>query len=129
MAANLLAGLPLRAIAEAVGASLGTVFRDKEIIVKRWKEEQMSLINGAIELDLERINHAINAIWTAVKAGNLQAIDRLVKLQEQRARLLLLDKPQDDGQKDDSHLAHFAEFFPADARAVPTLAESPAEHH
>jgi hypothetical protein len=44
-------------------------------------------------LELERLDVAQVALWRQVQAGNLGAIDRLLKIMERRARLLGLDAP------------------------------------
>ena len=44
-------------------------------------------------LELERIDRALLAIWKQVQAGNLGAIDRMIKLQDRRAKYLGLDAP------------------------------------
>lgn len=48
----------------------------------------------AIEIMLQRIDRSISGIWEPVKKGQLGAIDRLVRLEEHRAKLLGLYSPQ-----------------------------------
>jgi len=45
------------------------------------------------QLELDRIEEAVKAIWSSVQDGNLYAIDRLVKLSERKTRMLGLDSP------------------------------------
>jgi hypothetical protein len=47
----------------------------------------------AAQLELDRIEEAIKALWTSVQDGNLQAIDRLAKLSERKCKMLGLDSP------------------------------------
>ena len=92
MAANLLAGLNYREIAEALGVSIGTVSADVQLLVRRWRAEQVGDISQWQALNVKRLDRAINAIWGEVADGNLQAIDRLQKLIEQQGRLLGFDQ-------------------------------------
>jgi hypothetical protein len=47
----------------------------------------------ARKLEVERLDAALCAIWEKVVAGNLWAIDRLLKISEQRCKLLGLNAP------------------------------------
>lgn len=92
VAANLLAGLNYREIAEALNVSLGTVSSDVEALLKRWRAEQISQVGEWQALNVKRLDRAINAIWGDVANGNLAAIDRLQKLIEQQGKLLGFDQ-------------------------------------
>jgi 5,10-methylene-tetrahydrofolate dehydrogenase/methenyl tetrahydrofolate cyclohydrolase len=50
-------------------------------------------VNEARKLEVERLDAALAAIWEKVVTGNLWAIDRLLKISEQRCRLLGLNAP------------------------------------
>jgi hypothetical protein len=103
VAANLLAGLTVREMAEALGVSKGTVERDLKVIMQRWRDEQLEDTDQVVQMELKRIDVAVNALWDDVKAGKVSAIDRFVRLQEQRAKFLGLYKPtkvQTTGQVD-----------------------------
>lgn len=91
VAANLLAGLNYREIAQALGVSIGTVSGDVALLVRRWRTEQVEDVGQWQALNAKRLDRAINAIWGEVADGNLQAIDRLQKLIEQQGRLLGFD--------------------------------------
>ena len=43
---------------------------------------------------LERINRLLLGVWQSATKGNLQAVDRAVKLMERESRLLGLDSPE-----------------------------------
>ena len=94
VAANFLAGLTFRQIAEATNCGLGTVSRDVEAIVERWQKEQVQLVGEQRQVDLQRLDLVLNAIWERVLHGDLSAIDRYMKVAEHRARLLGLYAPQ-----------------------------------
>ena len=93
VAANLTAGLNYRDMADALDVSLATVAGDVKAIVKRWQDEQVSTIDQWVQLESHRLDRAINAIWDKVQAGDLGALDRMLKIMERRARLLGLDTP------------------------------------
>jgi hypothetical protein len=92
VAANLLAGLNYREIADALGVSVGTVSGDVALLVRRWRAEQVNDVGEWQALNVKRLDRAINAIWGEVADGNLSAIDRLQKLIEQQGRLLGFDQ-------------------------------------
>ncbi len=48
----------------------------------------------AAQLELDRIEAAIRAIWNQVQEGNLKAIDRFTKLSEAKRSMLGLDAPE-----------------------------------
>ena len=93
VAANLTAGLNYRDIAGALDVSLATVAGDVKTILKRWRAEQVSTIDQWVQLESHRLDRAINAIWEKVNDGDLNAIDRALKIMERRAKLLGLDTP------------------------------------
>jgi hypothetical protein len=97
VAANLLAGLSFRDIAEAiqtefatdpdVGTSLRTVQLDVKAILKGWERDQIESIMHRKRMELVRLNRALNAIWNQVVKGDLQAVDRFIKLSERRGKI------------------------------------------
>jgi hypothetical protein len=93
VATNLLAGLSYRAMAEALGVSLGTVAADVKIIMGRWQREQISQMAEVIAVETVRLDRALNAIWDKVLAGDRGAINTMLKIMERRTRLLGLDAP------------------------------------
>ena len=80
-------------MAEALGVSLTTVAGDVKMILGRWQAEQVSSVDQWVQLESHRLDRAINAIWDKVADGDLNAIDRALKIMERRARLLGLDTP------------------------------------
>jgi hypothetical protein len=92
VAANILAGLNYRDIAEGLGVSLGTIARDAQIMLERMRKEQVQTVSEAVLVDLRRIDVALNAIWDDVKSGKLLAIDRMERLLRRRAEMLGYDQ-------------------------------------
>jgi hypothetical protein len=93
VAANLLGGLNYRQMAEALGVSIGTISSDVKIILGRWQREQVKDADDYVQMELVRLDRALNAIWDRVLEGDLKAIETMLKIEERRARLLDLDAP------------------------------------
>lgn len=94
VAANILAGLNYRDLAKQLNVSLGTIANDVKIVARRYREEQISEYADIVQLELRRIDTALNAIWNDVKAGSRSAIETMVMLQNQRAKYLALFEPE-----------------------------------
>lgn len=94
VAANLTGGLNYRDMATALGVSLGTVSKDVKIILARWRNEQVTAVDDWAQLEVRRLDRVLNGIWDKAIAGDLSAVDRVIKVMERRAKLLGLDKPE-----------------------------------
>ena len=93
VASNLLAGLNYRDMAVALNVSLGTIAHDVGIILARWREEQVRTIGDITEIELRRLDTMLNAVWADAKSGKLGHIDRVIRIDERRARILGTDAP------------------------------------
>lgn len=93
VAANLLAGLTYRQMAEVFNVSLGTIAEDVRVIIGRWQREQVKDTDEFVQIELIRLDRAINAIWTKVEAGDPTNIGLMLKIQERRAKYKGLDAP------------------------------------
>ena len=93
VAANLLAGVTYREMANALNVSLGTIARDVKIILGRWQREQVDDLDEHVQIALKRLDVALNAIWDEVKDGKKAAIDRMLSIEQRRAKLLGYDAP------------------------------------
>jgi hypothetical protein len=65
-----------------------------------WKSVKSALNRTLVEsaeelrtMQISRLDKMLSAIWVDVIKGNLKAIDRAIKLEERRAKLLGLDAP------------------------------------
>jgi len=94
VAANVLAGLNYRDMALQLGVSLGTIANDVKIVARRYREEQISEYADIVQLEIRRIDTALNGIWDGVKAGDRDSVTMLVMLQNQRAKYLALFDPE-----------------------------------
>jgi hypothetical protein len=90
VSANILAGLNYRDMATQLNVAIGTIARDVKIITTRLKHEQLADIELVAQTELRRLDTALNAIWAKVQAGDYTAIDKLLRLQDQRAKYLPL---------------------------------------
>lgn len=93
VAANLVGGLNYRQMSEALEVSIGTIAADVKIILKRWEKEQVSEIDKIRQLELQRLDRALNAIWDRVLEGKTHAVAAMLKVMERRAKILGLDAP------------------------------------
>lgn len=96
VAANVLAGLNYRDMAKQLNVSLGTIANDVKVVARRYREEQISEYADIVQLEIRRIDTALNGIWDGVKAGDRDSVAMLVMLQNQRAKYLALFDPELD---------------------------------
>jgi len=86
-------GKSYRQIGEIVGVSYVTAYNDVHKALEVVKEKCFEEAKKVKAIEIARLDRALAAIWDEVEAGNLQAIDRLIKIQERRARFEGLDAP------------------------------------
>lgn len=141
VAANLLAGLTYREIAQSIHTAdgrpvgIGTIARDVQELLKRWRTEQVSLIEEKKSLEERRIDVALNSIWERVTKGEPEAINLFRGLSADRRRLRGLDAPtkiastDPSGEKpamtDDERLARIAALI--GLVAAPSVAAETAD--
>lgn len=97
-------GLSIRAIAAKVGISPVTVLADLRAGLQAVIEETKDRAEENRAIDLERIDAAVELAMREIESGNIDAIDKLVKLLDRRAKLLGIDAPTktdvtSDGEK------------------------------
>jgi hypothetical protein len=88
------AGMPYRAIATQLGVSHQQAYEDVQRELKAIAEQSAEEAQAVRQLDLERLDAMTIAIWGQVRAGNLGAIDRALRISERRAKLLGIDAPE-----------------------------------
>lgn len=122
VAANLVAGLNYRDIANALDVSVGTVTSDVKAIMAVWKAAQQQDATDWIALELRRLDAALNAIMPAIQEGHLGAIDRLLAIQARRARYIPnLEQPVKVAPTDPSGTQAYAPSIDPAARAQDAL--------
>ena len=78
-------------IAKVMGCNKSTAKRRIDRAIAAVTQETARAV---VLLENQRLDRAQRAIWPAVITGQLGAIDRLIKIQERRARLNGYDAPQ-----------------------------------
>lgn len=87
------AGRSYAEIAAALGLSKGGCHK---LVHQGLAESRAAIAGSADELRAEeasRLDALLTATWPDARRGNLQAVDRVLKVMERRARLLGLDAP------------------------------------
>jgi len=74
-------------------------------------------------MQIQRIDNMLDAIWASVRAGNLLAMDRALRLEERRAKLLGLDAPIKTANVDGTDETPVSVSIPASAIA-PNFSET-----
>lgn len=107
-----IAGLTYRQIGRELGVSHVTAFTYVKEELDALREECRELAETYRDMELERLDHAQKAIYAGVLKGDLGSIDRLLRIQERRSKLLGLDAPvkQDITQ----HLPEPIQFVPSE---------------
>lgn len=87
VAANILAGMTYREIADAMNISAATVTRDFKAILDDWREHYTRDVDDHIKIMARRLDQMYNALYPKIAAGDVgavlagcQIIDRLLKL-------------------------------------------------
>lgn len=86
-----LTGMSHRAIAEALGVSDHTTIGKR--VNTALKEITREPAEAVRNMELERLDRMLVAIWDKVSDGDVQALDRALKIQDRRAKYLGLDAP------------------------------------
>lgn len=98
-------GKNYREIAAETGVSVRQAWLDVKAVLERTKNDADEKAEDARALDLDRLDRALDTVEQILEGGSftegtdpdelkLKALDRLVKIQEQRAKLLGLYAPQ-----------------------------------
>lgn len=83
-------GLTLREVAAELGVSVYTAWDDTQSAVRDIPKEEADLLR---QQEADRLDALQRAVWEAAIAGDLHAVDRVLKIIERRCRLLGLDAP------------------------------------
>ena len=80
-------------IARQMGTTLRQVTQDEAAIRDGWAKERAHAYERYLSEDLQRLAAMERALWLPAMQGNLPAIDRILAIIAQRARLLGLEAP------------------------------------
>lgn len=89
-----LAGWTVRDIAGHLKCSVGTVQSDIDAAYAAAEDNAEAYIKREKAISLARLEVANKGIWPGVEAGDLDAVDRLVKLESRRAKTIGFDAPE-----------------------------------
>ena len=64
--------------------------------LQRLHQQNAELSEGVVDLEVERLDVMLLAIWQDVRSGDTQAINTALRIMERRARLMGLDAPTKD---------------------------------
>ena len=90
-------GQSIRAIADKLGVSKSQVQRDIEKELQAAAEGRKQIAGLIIDLELAKLDGLEQEAWKHIAAGELSAIDRVLRSMERRAKLLGLDKTGEAG--------------------------------
>jgi hypothetical protein len=90
-------GRTIRAIADQLGVSKSQVQRDIEKELRAAAEERRKIAGLIVDLELAKLDALEENAWGHIAAGELSAIDRVLRSMERRAKLLGLDKTGEAG--------------------------------
>ena len=86
-------GMTMRATAEELNCTESQVGNDIRSYIDELRRMGLQSAAQYRQVQLERIQDSVRAIWPMVLAGRMEAINTLIKLMEREARLLGLDAP------------------------------------
>lgn len=87
-------GMGYRDIAKNLGVSPKRAYEIVSQAFEELKNDQHHTAEEVRAIELERLDKMLESIWPKVEKGDVAALDRAVKIQERRAKLLGLDAPQ-----------------------------------
>lgn len=96
-------GASVERIAELLGCHERIVDNALRKAVSSSAKTSAREIESIREMSLQRLDAMLLAIWTKVQEGNLRAIDRALRIEQQRAKLAGIDKPDNSAQQN-NHL-------------------------
>lgn len=97
------AGVGYQAIADRLGyKDHSGAYRAVKTALRKTLQEPADELRA---VEVERLDAMLLGLWTKAKAGDLLAVDRVLKIMDRRADLLGLDAPRRVEQKIDADLA------------------------
>lgn len=87
-------GASYRTIGERLGVSTAQAFEDVRRELAKLAKQASEIAGEVRAIELERLDDMLRAIAPQLRQGNLGAIDRALRIQERRSKLLGLDAPE-----------------------------------
>lgn len=88
-----IAGRTYADIGAALGISGQSAYDHVKLGLEQTAKEMGESADVVREQELQRLDRALQLVMERIEKGDMSATDRLVKLQERRAKLLGLDRP------------------------------------
>lgn len=119
------AGVGFQAIADRLGyKDHSGAYRAVKTALKKTLQEPADEVR---RVEVERLDAMLLGLWSSAKAGNLLAVDRVLRIMQRRADLLGLDAPQKREITGDLILRQLSERAAADAGLDPAVVLAEAE--
>lgn len=87
-------GHSYRVIGERLGVSAATAFGDVKKELDKLAKVAGEIAEDVRAIELQRLDDMLAALWPEAMLGNPVVIDRVLRIQERRAKLLGLDAPE-----------------------------------
>lgn len=87
------AGLTFQEIGDTIGCTRGYAYKLVSRALQEYRTETEEAVKDLRATECARIDQVLRGIWPKAINGNLGAIDRFVKLTDQRAKLLGINAP------------------------------------
>ena len=87
VAAMLQNGFPQRQMAAALGVSAATINRDIKALVAEWRNTQANESDAAMQVDLQRLDQMLVAVYSRAKGGEIQAINTVMAILDRRRQI------------------------------------------
>ena len=87
-------GLGWQEIGERLGVTKAYAFNSCHSVLQREAATRRESLPAALALEQRRLDALLSSIYERALSGEVEAIDRALKIAERRARLLGLDAPQ-----------------------------------
>ena len=104
-------GLTYREIGAAMGCSTNQACAMVSKIIKDRAAEIDDLVRQQSDLSLMRLDSMVKALWPKASAGDTDAVQALIRVEERRSKLLGLDAPQRIQADVDLHSLPESEIF------------------
>lgn len=88
------AGWAVWQIADHLGVETNTVHNQIVGQLTTWRDMTQEMANELRELELQRLDEFLRALWPKIQTGNPRAIETALKVSERRAKLMGLDAPE-----------------------------------
>jgi predicted transcriptional regulator len=82
------AGMTEQQIADALGTTKSSVSRTLNMVLREYADAESALAEQVRQVQLARLDDMLASIWKAVRAGNLKAIDRALRIEKLRGDLV-----------------------------------------